>query len=157
MLRHVALVRTEVWRNVMPPSSGWPESVNWEYISISLQCALLLVMANVASSPILVTLMMEALRSSVTSVLTRATQRNIPEDGILHIQWHLNLSFSHVVSWICLMISMVPEDFHVIYPLYIDPCIFHFHISIVHFSGPPTKTMNWGVAIYILLYRDFIY
>jgi hypothetical protein len=50
----------------------------------------LLVTANVVpSSPILVTLMKEALSSSETSALTRSTRRNIPEDTVLHLVWWL--------------------------------------------------------------------
>jgi ABC-type transport system involved in cytochrome c biogenesis ATPase subunit len=62
MLRRVALVRTDV----------------------SEERAWLLVTANFPSSPILVTLMMEALCSSETSVIIRATHRYIPEEAILH-------------------------------------------------------------------------
>jgi hypothetical protein len=44
----------------------------------------LLVTANVVSiSPIIIILMMEAVLSPQTSVITRATQCNIPEDGIV--------------------------------------------------------------------------
>jgi hypothetical protein len=55
----------------------------------------LVVTANdVPSSPIPVTLLMEALRSFETFVLTRAKRRNIPGDGIPHKYFFLIYSLS---------------------------------------------------------------
>jgi hypothetical protein len=72
MLRRVALVRTDV--------------------SEELCVRRLLVTASfVPSSPILVFLMKEALSSFETSVLTRATGRNIAEDAIFHSHRHESL------------------------------------------------------------------
>jgi hypothetical protein len=57
----------------------------------------LLVTDSVIPSPlILVTLMMEARNSSETSLLTRSTRRNIPEDGNLHAPYFLSSFF-----WSC--------------------------------------------------------
>jgi hypothetical protein len=61
----------------------------------------LLVTANVVpSSPNLVTLMMEAIRSFETAVLTRATRRHIPDDAILHSHLRESLkSYMALTGW----------------------------------------------------------
>jgi hypothetical protein len=77
MLRRVALVRTDVSEEL---SNRRTLRRNTASVASYI----------VPSSPI-VTLMMEALSSSKTLVLTRATWRNIPEDTILHSLHHENL------------------------------------------------------------------
>jgi hypothetical protein len=71
--------------------------INFPFFKSMLQRDTVLVTANVASSsPIFAILLMEATRSSETSVITRATRRNIPEDVILNVFYVKSLNLEKI-------------------------------------------------------------
>jgi hypothetical protein len=79
MLRRVALLRTDVSEEHTASIIRVTRIGELGTLVFLRSVLLLLVTANVVpSSQIFVTLMMEALHSSETLVLTRATRRNIP-------------------------------------------------------------------------------
>jgi hypothetical protein len=106
MLRRIALAKTDVSQegiasiirviSIFKLGTTLPVTSNRSTLTFLHSVLRSLVNANanvVPSSQILITVLMEAIRTSETSVLTRATRRTIPEDGILRVSFEITVLF----------------------------------------------------------------